>query len=149
LQDRWAALLSNAADSDPKAQVLPAYVEILRQLAANHALLLDTLYDLIQKRHIPIDPYPELIGITASEIPLGRDDDLFGIYSHLGFTRLPAHTVIVGTSPMEWTDKRREDLLEFKLGLTSFCRETLKPLRHKARLAIWSARIVDLKPQFP
>jgi hypothetical protein len=40
----------------------------------------------------------------------------------------------------------REDPQETRKALASFCRETLKPLRHKARLAIRSARIVDLKP---
>jgi len=44
LVDRWAALLANAADPAQKAQVQPAFIEILRQLTAADAQVVEALY---------------------------------------------------------------------------------------------------------
>ncbi len=44
LQERWAALLANATNPKHWAPVLPAYVEILKQLSPQEASVLDGIY---------------------------------------------------------------------------------------------------------
>lgn len=46
LQDRWANLLSNAADPRHEAAVLPAFPDILRQLSKQEANFLDELFEV-------------------------------------------------------------------------------------------------------
>lgn len=46
LQDRWANLLSNAADPRHDAEVLPAFPDILRQLSTPEATFLDELFEV-------------------------------------------------------------------------------------------------------
>lgn len=45
LQEKWAALLANAANPKRWAPVLPAYVEILKQLSPQEASVLDGIYE--------------------------------------------------------------------------------------------------------
>lgn len=44
LQEHWATLLANAADPTHRNNMLPAFAEILKQLTANEARLLNYLY---------------------------------------------------------------------------------------------------------
>ena len=44
MQDRWAALLANAADPTPETSVPPAFPDILRQLSPEDAMVLDRIY---------------------------------------------------------------------------------------------------------
>jgi len=44
LRKRWASLLANAGSLGPANKVLPAYVEILRQLTPDQAAILDWMY---------------------------------------------------------------------------------------------------------
>lgn len=60
LQEKWAALLSNAALPNSDAQVLPSFVEILKELSPFDAQFLDRAYDETQ------DPGP-----TPSLAPSG------------------------------------------------------------------------------
>jgi hypothetical protein len=43
LQDRWAALLANAANPSPNMTILPGFLDALRQLSPHEAAFLDTL----------------------------------------------------------------------------------------------------------
>jgi hypothetical protein len=53
LQAKWAALLANAA-TGPHSRVLPAYVDILRQLMPIQAQIVDWMYDALQvKPRVP------------------------------------------------------------------------------------------------
>lgn len=45
LQKRWAALLANAATEGRGSTILPASVEVLRQLTPAHVLILDWIYE--------------------------------------------------------------------------------------------------------
>jgi hypothetical protein len=45
LQTKWAALLANASSAERRTNVLPSYVEILKQLSPSEARLLDAIYD--------------------------------------------------------------------------------------------------------
>jgi len=45
LSARWAALLANAATKEYGDTILPAYVEILRQLTTPHVQILDWIYE--------------------------------------------------------------------------------------------------------
>jgi abortive infection alpha-like protein len=64
LQDRWANLLSNAADPRHEAEVLPAFPDILRQLSKQEANFLDELFEVSTNPNrsasapIEIDPVP-------------------------------------------------------------------------------------------
>jgi hypothetical protein len=53
LQHRWAALLANASLNLPDNKILPAYIEILRQLTPLHVRILDTAY--IQREETQAD----------------------------------------------------------------------------------------------
>jgi hypothetical protein len=57
LQDRWANLLANAADSLHESNVEPSFPEILRQISKHEALFLDELYELtISPNHFLTPP---------------------------------------------------------------------------------------------
>lgn len=45
LQERWAALLANAASAAPSAENIPCFVEILRQLSPREALFVSAIFD--------------------------------------------------------------------------------------------------------
>ncbi|UJA30849.1 Abi-alpha family protein [Clostridium sporogenes] len=45
MQDRWSALLSNAANPTNTNFILPSYIDILKQLSSTEAKILDILFD--------------------------------------------------------------------------------------------------------
>lgn len=49
LYTRWMALLANAADSDSELEVLPSFPDILKQLTATEARVLDRAYDEVME----------------------------------------------------------------------------------------------------
>ena len=51
LSEMWAALLANCADSKKVSQARPGFVEILKQLSKDEALLLSGLYDLGRREY--------------------------------------------------------------------------------------------------
>jgi hypothetical protein len=56
MHDRWAALLSNAANPASVIQVFPSFPEILSQLSPKEAILLDAIQshvDLNLAKHHP------------------------------------------------------------------------------------------------
>lgn len=62
LQDRWAALLVNAANANFGSEIRRAHIEILSQVTSLDAQILDTIYSL---------PFAESLhaGIVTSELP--------------------------------------------------------------------------------
>lgn len=80
LSDKWAALLASAANPQSRAVVQPSFPELLKQLSATEAILLDKLNDTIQS--IPV-PKEEWIyhGINGAFIKqqLGLQEDDFDI----------------------------------------------------------------------
>ena len=50
LQDRWAALLANAADPRQRQDKLIIHVSVLKELSAGEVRFLDTLYDYVIER---------------------------------------------------------------------------------------------------
>jgi hypothetical protein len=69
LQDRWAALLVNAANADSGVEVHRSFVEILGQITSFEARILDTIYSLSfeEARHagITTDSLPDSARILA------------------------------------------------------------------------------------
>jgi len=49
LQERWAALLANAANPVSRTEVLPAFIEFLKQLTGPEAAFLDRVYDEVME----------------------------------------------------------------------------------------------------
>jgi NurA-like 5'-3' nuclease len=49
MQNRWAALLSNAANPEINRNIKPAFIEILKELSPLEAKLLDLIYDEIHR----------------------------------------------------------------------------------------------------
>ena len=47
MQEKWAALLANASDTEHRVPVLPSYVETLKQLTPEQGAVLDCTYDRI------------------------------------------------------------------------------------------------------
>jgi len=47
LQERWASLLANSADSDSQVNVLPRYITTLRELSSLEARLLNDMYERV------------------------------------------------------------------------------------------------------
>lgn len=50
IQDKWAALLANAADPDTSDSVSPTFPQILKELSPKEVALLDKIYDEIVSR---------------------------------------------------------------------------------------------------
>lgn len=68
LQNRWANLLSNAADPDNQAAVLPAFPDILRQLSKQEAYFLDELFEVMTNPHRFATPPMEIAPIHYENI---------------------------------------------------------------------------------
>ena len=76
MAERWASLLSSAADSNNKSGQEASFVEILRQLAPTHAFLLDVFYEQIERQKLPPEKWSEhgvvvsyLKGYLEKEVP--------------------------------------------------------------------------------
>ncbi|MHB1680010.1 MAG: Abi-alpha family protein [bacterium] len=52
IQDKWAALLANAADPNNKYSVNPSFAEILKELSPLEVELLDTMFDKVNQDEI-------------------------------------------------------------------------------------------------
>ena len=52
MQNRWVALLANAANPEFKEEIRPSFIEILKELSPIEALILDTIVDIINKESI-------------------------------------------------------------------------------------------------
>lgn len=50
LQERWAALLANAASPDGSSQVHPSFAEILKELTASDAIFLSTIFEELDSK---------------------------------------------------------------------------------------------------
>lgn len=48
-QDRWAALLANAADPEKRYSVKPSFAEILKELSPLEVMLLDRIFDEVNR----------------------------------------------------------------------------------------------------
>lgn len=75
LHTMWAALLANAASPDGADEVRPAFVATLRQLSRDEALLLNWIYESLDRRNEPFDaPFegkdliPAYAGIGYGEV---------------------------------------------------------------------------------
>ncbi len=82
MQEKWAALLSNAADPDLKNEPVMAHIEILKQLSPFEARILDLMYDFDPfnlGKIIPPDERDKEIR-RAMKIPQG---ELFLLQSYL------------------------------------------------------------------
>lgn len=51
--EKWAALLASAADPASTSKVQPSFPEILKQLSAREAVILDTIFAMVIKEQIP------------------------------------------------------------------------------------------------
>lgn len=82
LQDRWAALLANSALQDSNCQVLPAFVDILRQVTPIDAQFFDLLFEgsvVAQLSHQAGLPFPDKDRYLA--IAVGATHELFELHS--------------------------------------------------------------------
>jgi Abortive infection alpha len=64
VQERWAALLANAADPQFQANILPSFVEVLKQLTPEEARLLQHIYKVAEIEGVGEDAI--LIGNIAA-----------------------------------------------------------------------------------
>lgn len=78
--DRWASLLASAADPGNKSNLEAAFVEILKQLAPEHAFLLDAFYDQILRSEISKEEWAESgVGIKYMRSMLGAKISQFDV----------------------------------------------------------------------
>ena len=121
LQDRWAALLANAANPESEFEVETSFPEVLRQLSSREVKLLDAIFDFVSER---LEDFPEHQRNTArvEEISLRDEDHLFYIYGELGFTRLPPGTLITDRPKPEISEKHNKDMSEFSVALANIKR---------------------------
>jgi len=71
LQDRWAALLANAADPRQLVQVLPSFSSILQQLTPADAKLFSTIHDFAEQLYRHRYPKTEVATYRIQEISFG------------------------------------------------------------------------------
>jgi len=79
LQERWAALLANAADPQRDFEVPPAFPEILKQLTSYEARILDALYEyanVVADQHGGIGTRGNRLR-TAIRVALGGEEELY------------------------------------------------------------------------
>jgi len=103
LQEKWAALLANAANPKHNPPVRADYSDILRQLTPNDVKFVGSIYDRCIDPKFDEDPSHPII--TA---PLGNTQDLLKIYRE-----------VVDPSPLTNWQKMNEDNLTIGSVLTS------------------------------
>lgn len=59
MADRWASLLASSADPQNESTLHASFVEILKQLAPDHAFVLDVFYDQIKRDQLPCEEWFE------------------------------------------------------------------------------------------
>lgn len=121
MQDKWAALLANAADPTHETPVPPAFPDILRQLSPEDAIVLDRIYD-IELPQIPSDHISWMgggvstsgleptLGLSHSKIVLALDN-----LHRLGLCAPPTETE--GARTYSGSDFRLE---HYQVYLTAF-----------------------------
>jgi hypothetical protein len=75
LQERWAALLANAADPRRSSPVPVSFSTILRDLEAHEALFLDSLFNSVSG--------PRSNGYRADGVEIGDEQKLISIYDQI------------------------------------------------------------------
>ena len=78
LQDRWAALLANAANPQHQQTILPVFVEILRQLSINDARLLEKFHKEAGRSsddNLDIGGIETLLSLYWEAFPNGEDGE--------------------------------------------------------------------------
>ena len=89
LQDKWAALLANAANST--SELNPSFPEVLKQLSSAEARLLDAIYDRFvgDFKRIDLSESEAIGGNVSNSIPRLSFDSLGLMYADLGLTGIP------------------------------------------------------------
>lgn len=123
LQERWAALLANAADPSHRKTISLSYVEALKQLTPEQAIFLDRIYDRVM-RNSTFPPRMSDIGVK-----IGAFNCLLDLFAW-------------GRSPQSvYTDDslRARAVAEFdnliRLGILSrvlFDEDTMRNAKHRA-----------------
>jgi hypothetical protein len=130
LQDRWAALLMNASGVTGDNLVLPSYVEILRQLTRNEAVLLDSIFDKVTAALAEHYPNYPITGNWAYLVDLGRWPVILHLYSDLGLSRHSASVLLnYKKNRLRMTAEMVEDYTRFRLSFETLLRlELLKEI---------------------
>jgi hypothetical protein len=59
MQNRWASLLAAAANPDKLLDLEQSFIEILKQLVAAHAFVLDVFYEQVKRDNLPPEKWDE------------------------------------------------------------------------------------------
>lgn len=124
LQDRWAALLANAANPGADVAVLPAFVEILKQLSSIEAKLLDDIYS----RQV------ETPGANVYFIPYTSQPDFY-----------KAYCAIIGNNSVESGQQNPNQEKEFNVLISNFLR--LRLIEYAPQLIQFTERDLPPAPQ--
>ncbi len=68
LQQKWAALLANAANPRPHVEVTPAFVELLKQISPLEAKLLHFAYVEMEPDHLFLSGFHKHVEVTSHQV---------------------------------------------------------------------------------
>lgn len=121
MHDRWAALLSNAANPASVIQVFPSFPEILSQLSPKEAILLDAIQshvDLNLAKHHPDKPKSSN---WAYSVDVGTWKTLLQLYAQLGLSKCSA-AVLLNFSQNRTSPETTSDYSNFRVALDNLIR---------------------------
>lgn len=131
MQEKWAALLANAADPNAELSILPSFSEILKQLSAKEVAILESIFFLATSLRPPAIKKPYRgswvsTGILKHDASVSDDEleillnDLF----RLGLCQQEDNSVAVSSSGQ--ADRGSVSLSPFGFAFVSARRPPLK-----------------------
>ncbi|HNY39834.1 MAG TPA: Abi-alpha family protein [Bryobacteraceae bacterium] len=152
LQDRWAALLANAANPATAESIQASFPDILRQLTRNDAVFLDAIYEYVRTQgrtprlHQPEAP-PDPLEVESLEI--GCDVTMLSIFADAGLASSPWRELLQNMGKPLSASAARE-LTGFRVALLTLRRLQLVSTRLEIKTgATWeSIGEVDQEEKF-
>src|SRR5262249_8658987 len=125
LQDRWANLLSNAADPNYNGLISTAFPDILRQISKDEALFLEDMHKRDNSRH-PAEEFAELVKFLLKNsrviIRYVYEDNVrrFGVIEQIDFEKEP-HRAAYSTTLSGFQEPRKWKLTAFGIAFIDAC----------------------------
>ncbi len=143
LHDKWASLLANAANPAAMVPVRPSFMDTLKLLTPEAAKLLDAAYAKAGEdprgpaSHDRVSGRPETLDARTNQAAeeetslkarertlrtLGRYNDLYRMYSGLGFTKVPDDAFFTSVSPIDEIEQNEQDRQQFAVVMDELTR---------------------------
>lgn len=121
MHDRWAALLSNAANPNSAIQVIPSFAEILSQLSPKEAILLDAIQRHVDANLAKHHSDKPRSSNWAYSVDVGTWKTLLQLYAQLGLSKC-SPDVLLNFTQNKTSPETTNDYSNFRVALDDLIR---------------------------